>query len=185
MTIDIVQQSYNKITSLPQLSYNITSYLMDNDDLIWRLLKYTSPDAWNENVCNNLTKAEKGALIWKGFGKETDYRVFFDVGDESWTDQATILRIMPVEVVPTNYVYGCVSIGFQVYTHKELSALSDYSTRNVSIIQRLIDVLNGADIEGIGRMFFNIKYSTRCRISVIGQPPMKGMSLIMAVNSLG
>ena len=182
---DIRQSSYNKITSFPLISYNLISYLMDNDEYIWRLLYYDSADAWNENECVNLTKKQKGELIYNGKGQEVDYRIFFDVGDDSWTKQANLLRIFPMESIPHNYVYGHTSICFQVYSHAKNYMLTNYTTRNDSIIQRLIEVFNGADIPNIGRIFFDLKVSTRCRIYTIGQPPMKGKALIMATNVLG
>ncbi len=183
---DINQESYNKYLSIPQISYNITSYLIDNDDLIWRLLKYNSANAWDVNQCANLSKSQKGALIWQGEGNEVDYRVFFDVGQEySWKIQATILRIHPIELIASNYVYGNTAIAFDVYSHDMLSTLTNYATRKLSIIQRLIEILNGADIEGVGRLYFDARASSRCRISSIGQVPYRGLSLVLCNKILG
>jgi len=184
--LDSNQWAYNKFSLLSQMSYNICSYLMDNDEFIWRLLKYTTADAWNSSVRADLSKAEKGALIWNGEGNQIDHRVFFDVGqDQSWTTAATMLRISPAEVVPTNHIYGNSAIAFEVYSHYSLSTMTNYATRNVSIIQRLIEVLNGADIEGVGRLYFNARASSRCRVGVIGSIPYKGMSMVMCSNALG
>ena len=184
--LDKNQWVYNKFNLLPQISYNIASYLMDNDEFIWRLLKYTTADAWNSALHANLTKAEKGALIWSGEGDPIDYRMFFDVGqDQSWTTVATILRISPIEVVPNNHIYGTSCIAFEVYSHYSLSTMTNYATRNVSIIQRLIEVLNGADIEGVGRLYFNYRASSRCKVVAIGSIPYKGMSVVMCSNALG
>lgn len=181
--LDSIQQSYNKYTLLPNVPYNIATYLMDNDDFIWKLLKYNTTDAWSPTKAN-LTKAEKGTLIYKGEGApvNSSFRVFFDPGmDEAWNTVATILRISPVAVVPKNYVTGMQSIRFEVYTHSTINMLSNYNPRSLSIIQKLIEVLNGADIDGVGRIFFDYKASQYCRLTGVnvGNATYKGYDLIM------
>jgi len=179
--LDSIQQAYNKYTLLPNVSYNIATYLMDNDEFIWKLLKYDTNDAWAPSKAD-LTKSEKGALIYKGVGDPTTFRLFFDAGmDGAWTIATTILRISPVILIPKNYVTGVQSIRFEVYSHATLNMLSNYNPRNLSIIQRLIEVLNGADIEGIGRIFFDYKISSYCRMAGInvGSATYKGYELIM------
>lgn len=187
--LDDIQAAYNKYTSLPNVPYNIATYLMDHDDFIWKLLKYDTNDAWSPSKAN-LTKAEKGALIYKGVGAPANsgFRVFFDPGlDESWTTATTILRISPVAIIPKNYVTGTQSIRFEVYTHSSINMLSNYNPRSLSIVQKLIEVLNGADIEGVGRIFFDYKASSYCRLTGInvGNATYKGYDLIMCNQSLG
>ena len=179
-----IQSAYNKYTLLPKVSYNIATYLMNNTnaELIWRLLYYTTNDAWNINIHPNLTKAQKGALIYKGDGMVNDYRVFFDAGmDNAWTTSNAMLRISPVTLDPTTYVYGIQCIRFEVYSHSTISMLSDYTARSLSIVQKLIEVLNGAEIDGIGQLFFNKKASNYCRVTGIniGNATYKGYELIM------
>lgn len=181
--LDSIQQAYNKYTLLPNVSYNIATYLMDNDELIWKLLKYDTNDAWSPSKAN-LTKSEKGALIYKGVGEPANstFRLFFDAGmDGAWNIATTMLRISPVVLIPKTYVTGVQSIRFEVYSHATLNMLSNYNPRSLSIIQKLIEVLNGAEIEGIGRIFFDYKISSYCRMSGInvGNATYKGYELIM------
>ena len=72
-----IQESYNKYSLLPNVSYNIATYLINNTnaELICRLLNYTTPDAWNSTVNPNLTKAQKGAMIYKGGGIVTGKQI--------------------------------------------------------------------------------------------------------------
>ncbi len=180
--LDDIQDSYNKFSELQEVPYNIATYLMDHDDFIWRLLKYDTNTAWNENINANLTKAEKGALIYKGNGTMTDFRVFFDAGmSAAWTTATTVLRISPVVVVPKTYVTGIQSVRFEVYSHETLNVMSNYNPRSLSIVQKLIEVLNGAEIKGIGRIFFDYKASPYCRLTGInvGNSIYKGYELIM------
>jgi hypothetical protein len=175
------KEVYNKYTELPNLSYNCIKYLMDNNDTVWKLLKYNDNNAWkNDSDHPNLTKAEKGALIYDGSPAETDFRVFSDVGsDEPWTIQACILRITPIELVPTNYIYGQVSMLFECYVNYKINALSNYSTRLNMVTQQLLEVFNGQEIGGLGRLFFDSRASSRCRMTIGGKIPFKGNALIL------
>ena len=50
------------------------------------------------------------------------------------------------------------------------------------IIQTLIQVLNGADIGGVGVLYFDNQGSAYDKIQTIGQKPYKGKLLKMSVN---
>ncbi len=184
--LDSIQESYNKYSSLPLVPYNMAKYLMDNDELIWKLLKYSSNDAWNKP---NLTKAEKGAMIYKGAGATTEYRVFFTSSQNSaWTDVATVLRMAPATLRPVNYVTGTQFVKFEAYTHEECSTLSNYQPRLLTIMQRLIEVFNGADIDGIGRLFFDYNATNgaaRLTGVNVGDATFRGYELIMGNKVLG
>jgi hypothetical protein len=150
---------------------------MSNNEMIWKLLQYESPDAWS---MPNLTQQEKSDLIYNGQINETDYHVFFDVGqDQSWTIQTSILRISVLEVNPLNYIYGNMTISFEVYSHYKISHLSNYTTRVDTITQQLIKTFNGSEIGGFGRLYFDQKASYRTKVMSIGQIPFKGKALLM------
>ncbi len=186
--LDDVQSAYNKYEILPQTPYNVAKYLMDNNDYIWRLLKYDKADAWNDVINPNLTKAQKGALIYNGVNAPESYRVFFTCSqDFAWTSVATVLRLAPVEVIPKDYVTGIMSVKFEVYTHTNTSMLSNYEPRNLRLMQQIIKTLNGAEVEGIGRLWFNARASSRCRLNSVnvGSDTFSGMELIMCNNAIG
>lgn len=176
MSIDI-DSVYNSYSQYPMFSHNCISYLIENDDEIWKLLKYTSPDAWSKNT---LTKDEKASLVYSGQPDETQFRVFMDVGaDDSWKINACILRVSPLTIIPSNHIYGRVTMGFEVYSHYKINHLSNYTTRIDSIIQRLLYIFNGTEIGGLGRLYFDIRGGSACRMSTIGAIPMKGKALVM------
>ena len=180
---DLRQEEYNKFTYLPDIPYKVVEYLIDNDDTVWKLLYYNSPDAWNKP---NLTASQKSDLIYDGIMPETDARVFLDYGqDESWTDEVTILRISVIEAIPTTYIWGHLKIGFEVYPHYRINQLSNYKTRSDMIIQSLISVFNGADLgTGVGRLYFNYRMSNQSRVFITGIAPFKGKGLILCNHSL-
>jgi hypothetical protein len=174
---DIRKDSYNTFADYPELSYNCISYLLENNDLIWKLMYYPTPDAWNKT---NLTKAQKGAMIFKGEGNESDYSVFMDVGqDNAFTKEKCYIRISPLELEPTNYIAGRVIMTFEVYSHYRINHMNNYKTRIDTVTQQFLEVFNGAEIGGLGRLFFDAKITARCKIRTIGQVPFKGKVLTM------
>jgi hypothetical protein len=183
MTQDIVQSSYNKFITFPSTSYNLIKYLMDNEEQLWKILKYNDPNAWNKP---NLTHDEKASLIYLGQANETDFRVFMDLGqDNAWLIEACTLRIAPLNLNPQNYVFGHLSIGFEIYSHYKINTMDNYTTRIDYGTQRIIEVFNGADIDGIGRLYFDYKASSSARSVVIGSIPFKGRATVMCNYNLG
>jgi len=171
------KQDYNTFEEYPSMSYNIISYLVDNNEMIWKLLKHSHENAWKES---DLTKAEKGALIYNGGTGQTDYRVFLDGGqDDSWTKEACFLRVPVLEVIPTNYVYGYVTMGFEIYCHHKVNTLSNYTTRVDTIAQQILATLNGESIGGVGRMYFDYRSNARTRVTTIGSVPYRGKAVLM------
>ncbi len=178
------KETYNKYSEFPDISYNITKYLMNNNELIWKLLKYNDKDAWkNDSAHPNLTTAQKGALINDGTPDpdHSKFRVFFDVGqDDAWVSEATILRITPSDLIPVNYVTGKITVALECYAHYKINTLSSYRTRVNTIAQQLIETLNGQEVGGLGVLHFDARASNRCKMSVVGQIPFKGMVILMS-----
>ena len=174
---------YNKYEEFPDLSYNCLDYLIKNNDLIWKLLKYTDNNAYkNDSTHPNLTTAQKGYLINDGTpDPEYDrFRVFLDVGqDNTITKELCILRIEPVKLIPTNHIYGNVAMMFEVYSHYKINTMSNYRTRIDTITQQLIAAFNGQEIGGLGQLYFNAKMSRECSTIISGQIPLKGKSTVM------
>jgi hypothetical protein len=172
------QEQYNKYTEYPNLSYNTISYLMDHNELIWKLLFYNDSEAWNKG---NLTHSQKASLVYDGSPDETKFNVFMDTGqDYAWTRETTVLRIFPAELTPSNYIYGEVLMGFEIYSYYKLNHLSNYQIRVDVIVQQLLETLNGAEIGGLGRLYFDISAAPKNRAIVIGQLPWKGKGLLMS-----
>lgn len=174
--------SYASYKILPTLSYNIISYLIlsENANLLWKLLKYNTSDAWNKA---NLTQDEKRALIYNGDAHSENYNVFLDfMLDNAVTDEKTILRIYPSYVYPTDRVTGICSINFEIFSHAKINHLSNYTTRVDDILQNLLEVLNGKDIGSLGVLYFDQEGDTNDKVTIIGNKPYKGKLLTMSVN---
>jgi len=182
-TIDPAKLEYNSFTYLPKFPYNCITFLIDNNELVWKLLKYNTSDAWNKT---NLTKAQKGALIYNGSPIATDFRVFMDTGiDDSFNIEACILRISVLSAIPNNYIWGSVEMAMEVYSHYKINTLNNYTTRLDSIMQSLIDTFNGADIpNGVGRLYFDVSKTSACKISTVGVTPYKGKVIVFCSHTV-
>lgn len=174
-------REYATLSLMPNISYKIIQHLMTDEraEMLWKLLKYQDADAWQQP---NLTKEEKAALIYNGQPDQSEYSVFLDfMMDDADTEMKTFLRIYPSEVYPTNRTTGLCNVTFEVYTHSQINHLSNYTTRVDIIIQTLLEVLNGADVGGVGVLFFDREASAYNQIQTIGQKPFKGKMLRMSV----
>lgn len=177
-----VEKEYATYESMTNLSYKIIEHLMTNPDaeIIWKLLKYNDADAYSRP---NLTADEKAKLIYNGEAILSNYNVFFDyMMDDAEDEMKTLLRIYPAEIYPQNRVTGICTINIEVFTHGKINHLSNYTTRVDVIIQTLLKVLNGADVGGVGVLFFDNQASRYDKVQTIGQKPFKGKLLKMSVN---
>ncbi len=172
--------TYNTFSLLSELPYNCVAYLIDNNELIWKLLAYNDPNAWREDASHPvLSKVEKGALIYDGLKEQTSCRVFMTTGlDSSWKEQHSQLRISILEGTPVNSVFGNVLIGMEIYVHSQIIQLSNYKTRTDMLIGELIDVFNGAEIGGLGKLYFDASKNYRCRLTTIGYAPYIGKAVV-------
>ena len=183
MDEDLIKEGYNKFTDYPLFAYNCVAYLVNDSEseLIWKLLYYNDNNAWkNDSAHPNLTKAQKGALIYNGSAEETDYRVFLDFGmDNPWDIEACQIRISPVSINPSNYVIGNIAMGLEVYCHYKINTLSNYQTRIDTITQLFIKAFNGQSIEGVGKLYFDARANRMCNTVLIGHIPFKGKRTTM------
>jgi len=181
-----IDNVYNKYENYPLISYNCAKYMMDNNELIWKLLKYNDKDAYkNDSSHPNLIKSAKGAMICNG-DPDPDYskfKIFFDFGMDKAVDaEISILRIAPIELIPINHIYGRISMAFEIYSHFSLCTLSNYQSRLQLISQQIIEVFNGAEIGFLGRLHFDAKASNRCKMTTtgVGEIPFKGNLIVMS-----
>lgn len=173
--------SYAQYDDYDDIAYNCIKRLMTEDEVIWKLLKYNTPDAWN---MADLTTAEKAELIYAGQDNTTDFRVFLDLGQPDVnTFENCQIRISEHSIFPDDRVRGTMSVMFEVYSHYKTNHLDNYKTRNAMIAKRFIQVFNGATIAGIGKLFFDRMGSESNRMENGGQLPYKGKWLIMSTKS--
>lgn len=147
--------SYNQYDGLQNFTLFIIQHLMLNNEDIWKLLKYDTQDALEKP---NLTREEKASLIYPGAsgGDMDDYRVFrTPYLDDLTTNQQAQLRVYLESVTPDTLLYGTVDVNIEVICHVKMIELNDYQNRAESIVWQVIKTLNGAEVGGIGKLFFD------------------------------
>ena len=172
------REGYSKYNGIDEFSYDCIKHLMENNEMVWKLLKYPTRDAYKEP---DLTQEEKGELIYGGQDDSSLYHVFMDGGSpDVETTENRILRIVPFAIYPENKVVGTLTMSFEVYCHYKVNTLSNYKTRVDTITGEILKVFNGALIGGIGRLYFDRLASQSNRLSISGQLPFKGKQIFMS-----
>lgn len=144
---------YNKLKGYDLLSYKVISYLIENNEDIWKMLKYNTPDALSKS---NLTQEEKASLIYSGETDSEPFKVFRDpFTDDVFTEQVCQLRIFPNSTYPENRIMSIQDICIQIVCHVKINYLDDYVIRLDRIIYELINTLNGSDIGTVGQFYFD------------------------------
>jgi hypothetical protein len=154
---------------------------MDNNELIWKLLKYTDPDAWNRA---NLTQEEKAGLIYSGQQDTSMYNVFMDGKQpDVLMNEVSLLRIMPNYAVGLNRTIGYIEVSMEVFSHYKINHLSNYQTRIDTITEELLATFNGIDVGGLGLLTFNKMADQSSRLFQAGQIPFGGKQIILSTYS--
>lgn len=182
ITPNVGEGSYALYDGFDSISENCISYLMTHDEIIWKLLKYRTPDAWDKP---DLTQQEKAALIYDGSDNSSDFNVFMDMGQpDVETTETCVIRIHPYNLYAPNRVIGDIRIMAEVYSHYKINHLSNYKTRNDMIIKRFLQVYNGATIEGLlGKMYLDDLGTYGTRMETGGQLPFRGKYVLFGSKS--
>lgn len=176
--------AYNRYNLIREISYRVIDYLLRNNDDIWRLLKYNTPDALSQDF---LTLAEKRSLIFSGIGNpdSEDYRVFRQPFlDDAFNEQVSQLRCYTLTMNPENRSVGTVGVALECVSHNKILALENYENRLEVMVQQLLQTLNGVDIGGIGELVFddNSSYFDLASLNMYNNRNFLGWTLVMSVK---
>lgn len=176
--------SYNKFELLPQIPYKILEKLMldtsNSGEMIWKLLKYSDNEAYNKP---NLQLKDKSAMIFNGIGVIDNFNVFLDPYDDDVTVQEKVfLRIYTGNTYPEDRVKSVIEIVIEVYCHPKLCVLKNYQSRIDTIIQCLLEILNGEFTGQIGQIYFDNTTRVNSRIQIMGTRPYKGKFFILGAR---
>jgi hypothetical protein len=177
--------AYNKFKTLPLAQYNIISYLMENNQTIFKLLKYPVADALDQP---DLTMAEKGQLIWNGQIDSENYNIFFQRStDDSFTTQNCKLHLYNSFLSPTNRTTATACFMFEIICFSKINQLNNYQTRIETMQQQILEALNGISIIDLGQLFFDMSKSRydRAVSNITNNKNYIGNSFNMTVQSLG
>lgn len=146
---------YNHFEQLPLMQKKIVDSLIQNPDAnpLFNLLYYNDNNALDNTY---LTTQQKGKLIYDGSPISTPFRIFFNPFlDDAFTEECSLLRIFPELIIPNDRIRASITFRIECFTHVKVSTLSNYQTREVTMLQLLLQCLNGVDIGGVGFLSFD------------------------------
>lgn len=180
--MDFKGPDFNLFSNLDSVEYRIINYIKESDtpeaNRIWKLLKYSDPKALFKE---NLTQEDKAKLIYFDEDQNSK-RVFgFNFQEDLFDETCSLIKVYVDSIVPTNHLLSLVNVGFEILSHDKISNvyndLSDVyedgrpveenipvKSRNTVILRSLLALLNGAHIEGVGKMQFDKTMSDACRV---------------------
>lgn len=172
--------AYSNVTGFKNLSYNCISFMMQENELIWKLLYYNDANAFEKP---NLTAEQKRGLIFAGEPDETLFRVFTsEKQPNAWVHEACVLRVFPSGIFPENRTVNTTLVTFDVYSHYRIDTLSNYNTRTDTLVEEIVALFNGANIGGLGRLYFNGAATRNLGERESGQIPFGGKRIVMATK---
>lgn len=145
---------YNSYARLPFIPYRILEHLALTDENIWKMMKYNDYNALNKP---NLSMSEKLDMIWKN-GRQDSFSVFFtNLVEDAISESRAILKIYDYYVHASDLYTGTVVYAFDFLYGGQMS-LVDLDgipvNRGDVFINSLMTALNGAEVDGIGKMTF-------------------------------
>jgi hypothetical protein len=178
--------SFNNFSDMPQIPYKILIHLIQNNENIFKLLKYNTSDALSKP---NLTVAEKMALLYIDGEKENEYNIFLKplIGDEI-IKGCSQLRLYKATMQPTDHLTALLNYEFDIICGERIGLVYDENdipcTRIDLIEKELLNELNGLDAFGVGYFQFNKELSRACseQLRLSNSKTFYGSSLILAVN---
>ena len=172
------------MSALPSIPHNILTYLAKEEQILWKLLAYNGYDALSQP---DLTFSQKMDLLWKE-GPQEPYNVFFtNIIDDAIPESKNILKIYNYYIHATDLYIAPTVYAFDFLYGSKMS-LVEYNGVPVSradlFVNRILTLLNGKYIGGIGKLVF---YDDMSRYdlgrSVIGNSKtFTGYQLFLSVN---
>lgn len=142
-----------KFDRYSEFTYNIIKILVEKGDNLWKLLKYNTADALEKE---SLSQEEKLQLIYAGQSDSENYKVFrIPFTDDASTSQVCRLHVFPWVTDPYKRTNGFQTFMFQIVCHNKIGTLNDGRARCDVLIEELGNIINGADIAGIGMLTFD------------------------------
>lgn len=176
---------YNSMSKLPYIPYNILTYLAQEEQILWKILYYSGYDALSQP---DLTFDQKISLIWSKDLPQENFNVFLtNVIDDAISESKCILKIYNYYIHADNLYLAPTVYAFDILYGPKMS-LVEYNGIPVSrgdlCVNRLLTLLNGVEIGGVGKFtFFNDMSRYDLGRSVIGNSKtFTGYQLFLSVN---
>ena len=176
---------YNKYISMPYIPYRIIEYLANNNENLWKILKYNTYDCLSED---DLTFEEKMELVWSHEANQEDYKIFLTALVENMIPvSGTIIKIYKEITLPRNHINAVAGYEIDILYGGKI-ALVEYNgipcNRGDVCEAEILSTLNGVEVDGVGKLEFSMKKlgSSRSSLNIGDNKSFTGTSLLMGVD---
>lgn len=208
-------QAYNRFINLDGVEDRVIYYLISpnkktDDELyqthvIWKLLYYDDIDALNKPLPEYIDIVK---LICSDNISQDNFRIFRSCHlEDAWTIQSTFLKIYIDSLLPENTMTCVTNIGIDIIAHNKIINVNvDRSQKicpidivdgieyqinqksRISLMTRaILSLLNGANIEGVGRLQFSLDLNrfNQGQYEIWNNRNFEGMKLVLGTRMSG
>lgn len=161
----------NNFSGMDEIPYKIISFLIEHNQNIFKLMKYTNTNEPLEQ--DDLTLDEKVDMIYTGGDHSEKYNIFLQPStDDALTESKCLLRVYQDVTFPENPMLSLLTYDIEILCHNKINTIRKYvgdednensivTTRIASMQMELLNLLDQANIGGIGCLFFDNPNSNR------------------------
>ena len=176
---------------------------------IWRILYYNDEDALIDDEKHPLPKySDVVKLIYNDNHTQSGYRIFRSPRlEDGWEEECSMLKIYIDSIVPTNRMIAIVNVGIDVVVNtkiinltvpdEDINVIIDdvdgipvrvQTKSRVSVLTKaILRLCNGADVAGVGKLFFSREQSiyNRAQYGIWNNRNFEGMKIVIGVSMSG
>ena len=176
---------YNDYKFMPYIPYRILEYLANNNENLWKILRYDTYDCLSQP---DLSFEEKMKLIWSHEGNQEDYRIFITALVENLIPTSTtMLRIYKDVTIPQTHINAIAGYEFDILYGGKISMV-EYNgipcNRGDVCEAEILSTLNGVEVGGVGKLEFSKRKlgASRSALNIGDNKNFTGTSLLLAVD---
>lgn len=199
------ETNFNHFINLDSVETRVIRYIRDSErpeaQRVWKLLKYNDARAlFNKD----LTQKEKNDLIYLDQDQDK-CRVFnFHFIEDEFVETCSLIKVYIHSIEPTNHIISKVNVGIDILSHNKLSNVYNddgdildggreveedipVKNRNSVILRSLLSLLNGAVIEGVGVLQFNMEMTekSKAEMKLTNNRNFYGYTMVMSCEMSG
>ena len=191
---------------------NKTQEELNQVHTIWRILYYNDVDALIEDEEHPLPSYKEVCKLISNNNKvdQSDKRVFRSPRmEDAWTQECSLLKIYVDSIVPVNHLRSIVNVGIDIVVNSKIInlAVPDESrsiwideeaeigstitvatkSRVTALAQCILSLLNGAQVQGVGKMIFSREQSifNQAQYGLWNNRNFEGIKIVMGVSISG
>lgn len=180
-------------------------------DTIWRILLYNDVDALKESVhpSDGYEFDDIEELICEDNStSQSEKRIFRSPRlEDGWTEECSLIKVYIDSIIPQNHLNALVNIGIDVVVNSKIINLAvpnktentfidvvdghtihvKTKSRVTTLTQNIIALLNGANVQGVGKVVFDREQSitNKAQYGLWNNRNYEGMKIVMGVYMSG